>query len=200
MVGVSFLVLTSVSAFAAPPPDPSPSGPQPTVADAGDDAAAADLEAADSPESAVKPPATREEAERRFESALTKLGTIGTQARERGEMELLDCVRDKQSRAANVADLFAAEEDVLDSPNASDAQRAFALEKLGEATLQMEQLYGLGRVCAGDLGPEDQVNQTRTRAQEPRLIPLLDPTLGLGASPVPAALPVDWLPTASPTE
>ncbi|PRP91324.1 hypothetical protein ENSA5_55900 [Enhygromyxa salina] len=136
----------------------------------------------------------------RMESGMTELGELAVEARNDEDLVRATCVLDKQDRANDVMDLGTSELLVIRDPGTSDQARGFALEKLEAASGRIDKLVEDAKACSGREGPEDEVDITRNEADEPRTIPIWDPTAGLGDSPVPPPFDAGWPPFASPME
>jgi hypothetical protein len=136
----------------------------------------------------------------KMESGMSDLGELAVEARNDADLVRATCVLDKQDRANDVMDLGTSELLVIRDPGASEQARGFALEKLDAAAERIDQLVEEAKACAGQQGPEDEANITRNESDEPRTIPMWDPSAGLGNNPVPPPMDGAWPPVASPIE
>lgn len=211
---VSLTVVVGLSAGIARtvwggPPDSPPADPAPITDGSTADPAAttatpdpADLPPADAlpvDEAAASVPAASS-LRAKMEEGMSEIGELAVDARNDEDLVRATCVLDKQDRANDVMDLGTSELLVIRDPGTSEQARGFALEKLDAASLRIEKLVEEAKACAGQDAPEDEVDITRNEADEPSEIPILDPSLGLGASPVPPAVDGGWPPAASPVE
>jgi hypothetical protein len=136
----------------------------------------------------------------KMEDGLSQIGDLAVDARNDADLVRATCVLDKQDRANEVMDLATSELLVIRDAGTSEQARGFALEKLDAAAIRMESLVKEAEACSGQEGPEDEVDITRRESDEPSEIPILDPSLGLGANPVPPPMDGGWPPAASPIE
>ena len=136
----------------------------------------------------------------KMEEGMGHLGELAVEARNDEDLVRATCVLDKQDRANNVMDLGTSELLVIRDPGTSEQARGFALEKLDAAALRIDALVQEAKACSGREGPEEKVDITRNDANEPSEIPILDPSLGLGANPVPPPMDGGWPPAASAIE
>jgi hypothetical protein len=136
----------------------------------------------------------------KMEAGMAEIGELAVEARNDEDLVRATCVLDKQDRANDVMDLGTSELLIIRDPNTSEQARSFALEKLDAAAVRIEKLVAEAKACAGQQGPEDQVNITRNESDEPTEIPLADPSIGLGDNPVPPPMDGGWPPAASPIE
>jgi hypothetical protein len=136
----------------------------------------------------------------RMEGGLAEIGELAVEARNDQDLVRATCVLDKQDRANEVMDLGTSELLVIRDPGTSEQARGFALEKLDAAAVRIDDLVTEAKACSGQEGPEDEVDVTRRESDEPIEIPILDPSLGLGANPVPPPMDGGWPPAASPIE
>jgi hypothetical protein len=136
----------------------------------------------------------------KMEGGLAEIGELAVEARNDEDLVRATCVLDKQDRANDVMDLGTSELLVIRDPGTSEQARGFALEKLDAASLRIEKLVDEAKACSGQDGPEHEVDITRNDADEPSEIPIMDPSLGLGANPVPPPMDGGWPPAASPIE
>jgi hypothetical protein len=136
----------------------------------------------------------------KMESGIAEIGELAVEARSDEDLVRATCVLDKQDRANDVMDLGTSELLIIRDPNTSEQARSFALEKLDAAAVRIDKLVQEAKSCSGQQGPEDQVDITRNEADEPSEIPVADPSIGLGASPVPPPMDGGWPPAASPIE
>lgn len=217
---LSIVALLSVSVglaqtvWGGPPAEPPAAAEDPSEALAGDDLGA-DPTASAAPEeigdlledpgpalldeaAATVPAASSLRA--KMEAAMATIGELAVDARNDEDLVRATCVLDKQERANDVMALGTSELLVIRDPGTSAQSRDFALEKLDAAALRIDTLVDEAKACSGQEGPEAEVNITRNEADEPSEIPLLDPSLGLGANPVPPPLDGGWPPAASPIE
>jgi hypothetical protein len=135
-----------------------------------------------------------------MESGMSQIGELAVQARGDQDLVRATCVLDKQARANDVMDLGTSELLIIRDSGTSEQARAFALEKLEAASARVDKLVTEAKECSGQAGPEDKVDVTRRVSDEPDTIPILNPTLGLGDSPIPPAVGGGWPPAASPIE
>jgi hypothetical protein len=136
----------------------------------------------------------------KMESGMATIGELAVEARVDEDLVRATCVLDKQDRANDVMDLGTSEVLIIRDAGTSEQARAFALEKLDAAAARIDKLVEEAKSCAGQQGPEDEVDITRTEADEPSDIPILDPSLGVGDNPIPPPLDAGWPPAASPIE
>jgi hypothetical protein len=183
----------------APITDGSPADPAATTATpAPTDLPPADAELPVDETAASVPAASSLRA--KMEGGMAEIGELAVEARNDEDLVRATCVLDKQDRANDVMDLGTSELLVIRDPGTSEQARGFALEKLDAAALRIEKLVEEAKACAGQDAPEDEVDITRNEADEPSEIPIMDPSLGLGANPVPPAVDGGWPPAASPIE
>ncbi|GEM_PF-1945160 len=152
------------------------------------------------PEPAPAPTPAAGEFRTQMESGMAELGGLAVDARADEDLVRATCVLDKQDRANDVMDLGTSEMLVIRDPNTSDQARGFATEKLEAAAGRIEALVKEAEGCSGREGPEEEVDITRNDSEEPRTVPLWDPTAGLGDNPVPPPVDGGWPPAASPIE
>jgi hypothetical protein len=136
----------------------------------------------------------------KMEAGMSDLGELAVEARNDADLVRATCVLDKQDRANDVMDLGTSELLVIRDPSASEQARDFALEKLEAAAGRVDKLVEEAKECAGQQGPEDEANITRNDSDEPRTIPMWDPSAGLGHNQVPPPMDGAWPPIASPIE
>jgi hypothetical protein len=136
----------------------------------------------------------------KMESGMAAIGELAVDARQDEDLVRATCVLDKQDRANDVMDLGTSELLIIRDPGTSEQARAFALEKLDAASVRIDKLVTEAKSCGGEKGPEDEVDVTRRDADEPDTIPILNPSAGLGDSPVPPPMDGGWPPAASPVE
>lgn len=135
-----------------------------------------------------------------MEEGMSEIGNLATEARAEADLVRATCILDKQDRANDVMELGTGELLVIRDDNATAQSRQFALEKLDAAAGRIDRLVEEAKECAGQKGPEDDIDVTRNESDEPRTIPAWDPTAGLGNSPVPPPVDGGWPPAASPIE
>ncbi|MFV8750770.1 hypothetical protein ACNOYE_09485 [Nannocystaceae bacterium ST9] len=135
-----------------------------------------------------------------MEEGMAMIGELAVEARAEADLVRATCVLDKQDRANDVMELGTGELLVIRDSTTSEQSRQFAVEKLDAAAGRIDKLVEEAKACAGQQGPEDKIDITRTDAEEPRTIPIWDPTAGLGSSPVPPPVDGGWPPAASPIE
>ena len=136
----------------------------------------------------------------KMEASMSELGELAVEARSDEDLVRATCVLDKQDRASDVMELGTSELLLIRDPGTSEQARGFALEKLDAAAARMDNLVEEAKACSGRQGPEDEVDITRTTSEEPRTVPMWDPTAGLGGPPEPPPLDGAWPPAASPIE
>jgi hypothetical protein len=136
----------------------------------------------------------------KMETGMSDIGELAVEARNDADLVRATCVLDKQDRANDVMDLGTSELLVIRDPGASEQARNFALEKLEAASGRIDTLVEEAKSCAGQQGPEDEANITRNESDEPRTIPMWDPSAGLGNNAVPPPMDGAWPPIASPIE
>jgi hypothetical protein len=136
----------------------------------------------------------------KMETGMSQIGELAVEARSDEDLVRATCVLDKQDRANDVMDLGTSELLIIRDPGTSDQARNFALEKLEAASVRIDKLVTEAKSCAGQAGPEDEVDVTRREADEPDTIPILNPAAGLGDTPVPPPVDGGWPPAASPIE
>ncbi len=163
------------AAPAAPPADDDPgadapaaeAGPEePTEADRGADVASV--------------PALQ----RRIEAAMSELGALAQAAEADGDATRSACVKGWQQRGQDAMEVATSELLVIRDANTTDLQRSFAVEKLAATADRIEALVDQARKCSGDQSPEEEDDVARTEVDETKTIPLENPTLGGGTSPV----------------
>ena len=169
-----------------------------------DDPALLDPAAADSPalldEGGASVPAASS-LRAKMETSMAELGELAVEARNDEDLVRATCVLDKQDRAQDVMSLGTSELLIIRDPGTSEQARDFALEKLDAASLRMDGLVDEAKACSGRQGPEDEIDVTRREADEPSTIAqVVNPSGGLGNSPVPPPLDGGWPPDASPFE
>jgi hypothetical protein len=136
----------------------------------------------------------------RMEAGMAEIGELAVEARADADLVRATCVLDKQDRANDVMALGTGELLVIRDSTTTEQSRQFAVEKLDAAAGRIDRLVQEAKACAGQQGPEDEIDITRNDADEPRTIPMWDPTAGLGNSPVPPPVDGGWPPAASPIE
>jgi hypothetical protein len=136
----------------------------------------------------------------RMEASMGEIGELAAEARGDEDLVRATCVLDKQERANDVMDLGTSELLIIRDPGTSEQARGFAVEKLQAASDRIDKLVEDAKACSGRQGPEDEVDITRNEADEPRTIPIWDPSAGLGANPVPPPVDGGWPPASSPVE
>lgn len=136
----------------------------------------------------------------RMEEGMSEIGELAIEARAEADLVRATCVLDKQDRANDVMELGTGELLVIRDQTSTDQSRQFALEKLDAASGRIDRLVEEAKACSGQKGPEDEIDITRNESDEPRTIPIWDPTAGLGQSPVPPPVDGGWPPAASPIE
>lgn len=207
------------SVWGAPPDEqPTASAPEASPADdlnadplaADPNAAGPNADASPVPESPPADDVLRDEAaasvpgasslRAKMESSLSEIGELAVEARADEDLVRATCVLDKQDRANDVMDLGTSELLIIRDPGTSDQARGFALEKLDAAAGRLDKLVAEAKSCSGQTGPEDEVDVTRTDADEPDTLPIVNPSAGLGHSPVPPPMDGAWPPAASPIE
>lgn len=171
----------------APGPDASPVPESPPADDMLRDEAAASVPGASSLRA-------------KMEASLSEIGELAVEARADEDLVRATCVLDKQDKANDVMDLGTSELLIIRDPGTSDQARSFALEKLDAASGRLDKLVAEAKSCSGQTGPEDEVDVTRTDADEPDTLPIVNPSAGLGHSPVPPPMDGAWPPAASPIE
>ncbi len=186
------------------PPDPAPVATDPAVAEA-DPVEPAPVEAEAEPEllgessnEAGIPDAITLRTS--MEGGMAEIGELAVEARAESDLVRATCVLDKQDRANDVMELGTGELLVIRDSTTTEQSRQFAVEKLEAASGRIDKLVEEAKACAGQKGPEDEIDITKTDAEEPRTIPIWDPTAGLGSSPVPPPMDGGWPPAASPIE
>jgi hypothetical protein len=136
----------------------------------------------------------------RMEDGMSEIGELAVEARAEADLVRATCVLDKQDRANDVMELGTSELMVVRDTATTEQSRQFAVEKLDAAAGRIDKLVEEAKACAGQKGPEDEIDITKNDADEPRTIPIWDPTAGLGGSPVPPPVDGGWPPAASPIE
>jgi hypothetical protein len=132
---------------------------------------------------------------------MTTLGGLVADARSEEDLVRLNCVLDKRDRADEVRKLANTELMVIRDRKQAEQARIFAAEKLSAAADRLDGLVEAARMCQGDLAPEDQVDVTRTDADQKQTIPVNDPASGSSDSDtLPPVLDPAWLPVASGSE
>jgi hypothetical protein len=135
-----------------------------------------------------------------MESQMGDLGGIAADARQDDDLVRVACVLDKQERANDVMELATSEMLIIRDPETGDQARQFANEKLDAAAARLAVLVEDAGHCAGETSPEEDDDATRTKADEPETIPLMDPTLGPRSPGVPPPMDGQWPPVASAME
>ena len=135
-----------------------------------------------------------------MEDGMAELGELAVEARADEDLVRAACVLDKQDRANDVMDLGTSELLIIRDAATPDQTRSFALEKLDAAAGRIDKLVEEAKECAGRQGPEEDANITRNESDEPRTVPMWNPTTGLGDPPVPPPIDGGWPPAASPIE
>ena len=137
----------------------------------------------------------------RLDAGMAELGELVIDARKDADLVRAVCVLDKQDRAGDVMDLATSELLVIRDPSTKDSVRGLALEKLDAAAFRLEKLVEEARVCAGTPAPEEELQVTRTDADQRQTIPVNDPASGSTHSDtLPPVLDPAWLPVASGSE
>jgi hypothetical protein len=193
MVGLTSSLGLARTVWGGPPADAEPPAAEPEAApeqpaEAGDDLVGTDplaAGAAGSPEPAATDTVVPEPV--LDEGAASVPGASSLRAKMEAGM-------------SDVMDLGTSELLIIRDPGASEQARGFALEKLEAASGRIDKLVAEAKACAGQQGPEDEVDVTRREADEPDTIPILNPSSGLGENPVPPPIDGGWPPAASPFE
>ena len=162
-----------------------------------DDTSPSDLLAVDSNSVSV-PSATALRS--KMETGMAEIGELAVEARSDEDLVRATCVLDKQDRANDVMELGTSELLIIRDGGTSEQARSFALEKLDAAATRVDKLVEEAKSCSGRQGPEEEAGITSTESDEPRTVPLWDPSAGLGHQPTPPPLDGGWPPVASPTE
>ena len=132
---------------------------------------------------------------------MTQLGRLVADARSEEDLVRLNCVLDKRDRADEVRKLANTELMVIRDRNQAEQARIFAAEKLAATADRLDALVEAARMCQGDQSPEDEVDVTRTDADQKQTIPVNDPASGSTPSDtLPPVLDPAWLPVASGSE
>ena len=190
----TLLILGGAARSFAQEPDAAPTG-NPAVVDTTPEQPEAERETLPG-----GPVSSQSESRLRIERGLGTLGDLASEARKDEDIVQLECVSDKQAKAAKIEELAQGELRILRDPNTQDAARTTAVEKLDAAADDMDDVVKDARACSGEQGPEDESDETRNEADAPLGIPLQNPTLGMGQVPLPPPVDVDWLVVASPVE
>lgn len=187
------------------PPEPEPASLPPADVAPAEDAPAEDASAepeadllGESSNAAGIPDAITSQT--RMEEGMAEIGELAVEARAEADLVRATCVLDKQDRANDVMELGTSEMMVIRDGTTTEQSRQFAVEKLDAAAGRIDKLVEEAKACAGQKGPEDEIDITRTDSEEPRSIPIWDPTAGLGGGPVPPPVDGGWPPAASPIE
>lgn len=129
------------------------------------------------------------------------LGELAEEAKADNDAVRAACVQDKLERGQAVMEVATGELMVVRDSGSTSQQKAFAIEKLQEASARLGRIVGEARVCRGELGPEDEDDVTRNEVDEPVTVPIADPTQVGGDPPVPPPVDDHRPPTvASPSE
>lgn len=205
-LGLARTVWGGPPAQAAPPEDGAAEAQPEAGADTPDAQPAGEAEAspsADPPPLLDAPAPTPAEASQlrgQMESGMAEIGELAVEARADDDLVRATCVLDKQDRASDVMELGTSEMLVIRDPNASEQARSFAIEKLDAAAGRIDKLVDDAKACAGRQGPEAEVDMTRNESDEPRTIPIWNPSAGVGDTPVPPPVDGGWPLAASPVE
>lgn len=150
---------------------------------------------------AASAPPSPSRSQARLEAGMGTLGSLVADARSEEDLVRLNCVLDKRDRADEVRKLANTELMVIRDRNQAEEARTFAAEKLAAAADRLEGLVEAARMCQGDQAPEDEVDVTRTEADQKESIPVNDPASGSTQSDtLPPVLDPAWLPVASGSE
>jgi hypothetical protein len=122
--------------------------------------------------------------QRRLENAVAELGIMAQQAESDGDATRSACVKSWQQKGQDAMEVATSELLVIRDANSTDLQRSFAVEKLDATAERLETIVSQARKCSGDQSPEDEDDVARTEVDVTQTIPLQDPTLGGGTSPV----------------
>ena len=122
--------------------------------------------------------------QQRIENAVAEIGALAQEAEADGDATRSACVKGWQQKSQDAMEVATGELLVIRDEGSTDMQRSFAVEKLAATADRMEALVDQARKCSGDQSPEENDDEARTEVDETRTIPLQDPTLGGGTSPV----------------
>ena len=125
--------------------------------------------------------------QRRVEQAVAELGALGKQAEADGDATRAACVKGWQQKGQVAMEVATGEIMVLRDGSSTAQQKSFAVEKLAATAERLDTIVSQARKCGGDQAPEDQDDVTTTEVDQQNTIPIENPTLGGGASPVPPA-------------
>ena len=131
----------------------------------------------------VNVPAVR----RKMEQDMAQLGRLAQDARKKGDMVRLGCIRDKQERAHKVMEVATGELLVLRDSNATEQAKGFAGEKLQAAGQRLRGLVDAALACSGEQAPEEE-GLTKNDLDRDSYIPYEDPTAAPTRSPLPPSV------------
>ncbi len=125
---------------------------------------------------------------RGMEDDMAALGRLAQQARRKGDLVRLGCIRDKQERADGVMEVATGELLVLRDSTATAQATAFAGEKLAATAEKLHALVNAAGACGGDQSPEEEEDVANNDMDREAFIPYLDPTSLPPSSPVPPSV------------
>lgn len=124
------------------------------------------------------------EIQSKLEGAMAELGALAAEAEADGDATRSACVKGWQQRGQDAMEVATSELLVIRDDSTTDLARSFAVEKLAATSERLDAIVGSARKCSGDQSPEENDDEARTEVDETKTIPLEDPTLGGGTSPV----------------
>lgn len=124
------------------------------------------------------------ESRAKIEASISELGRLTAAADTDKDVVRAACLVDKQERGSEMMELVTAEVLVVQDAGSTEQQRSFAAEKLTALSDRVGRLVEEARSCAGNSGPEDKDDKTRTQVDERPTVPYADPTVGGGRPPV----------------
>jgi hypothetical protein len=124
------------------------------------------------------------EIQSKLEGAMAELGALAAEAEADGDATRSACVKGWQQKGQDAMEVATSELLVIRDDSTTDLARSFAVEKLAATSERLDAIVGSARKCSGDQSPEENDDEARTEVDETKTIPLEDPTLGGGTSPV----------------
>ena len=117
-----------------------------------------------------------ESSQLRIEQALSALAEEAARATRSGDVLRIAHVEAERERVTEPLRLIDEELQVINDPNQTAQARAVAAEKLAAAAEQLEKIVQRAQNFEQSLGPEESDDVTTTKSDEPKTIPLDDPT------------------------
>lgn len=124
------------------------------------------------------------EIQSKLEGAMAELGALASEAEADGDATRSACVKGWQQKGQDAMEVATSELLVIRDDSTTDLARSFAVEKLAATSERLDAIVSSARKCSGDQSPEENDDEARTEVDETKTIPLEDPTLGGGTSPV----------------